>query len=593
MIPEPIKLSYRKDIDGLRAVSVLAVILYHMGYLKFGYLGVDVFFVISGFLITNILYTSLENQSPSILNFYNRRIRRIVPLVLVINLVALILGLLLMLPYDLDKLVQSIIATNFFGNNILELFTTNDYWQVANEYSPLMHTWSLGIEEQFYLFYPFIFLLFKGRFSKLLLPFLVVATLISLTLFFIGHDTSQKFYLLHFRFFELSLGGILSIMLMKFKIPKAWTILLVLAFIISVVLSVFANQESFLIISVVILTLALLHINSNGTVQFLKPLLENKMMVLIGKMSFSLYMWHQLLLAFIRYGYIDQLLWWHCVIIGFIIFALSFLTYQWVEGPFRDINKVNNRKFYSIIGITFLLINLAAGYIYLQGGVIKDIPELGIKKGDAYRNMHLDYNTRHIALKSDFKNNSKVKVFVIGNSFSRDWINVMMASTSAEKFDYFYQSSFPKQQASIKRMQNADVIFIGSINKNEIDAFANEHHIDLKKIFYIGLKNYGINNGLIYNTKHDANYCIQKLALSSTIINKYKKEKKLWGSRYIDLIGMVKDQDNRIPVFTPDCKFISQDCKHFTPAGAQYYANLIDSEKYDFTFNNLMKNKSQ
>lgn len=156
MDQQPIKLKYRKDIDGLRAISVIAVVLFHMQYFKLGYLGVDVFFIISGFLITSILYKSREGNSLSLAHFYNRRIRRIVPLVLVINIVGIALGLILMLPYDLDKLVQSVIATNFFGNNILELYTSKDYWQIANEYSPLMHTWSLGIEEQFYLFFPFV-----------------------------------------------------------------------------------------------------------------------------------------------------------------------------------------------------------------------------------------------------------------------------------------------------------------------------------------------------------------------------------------------------------------------------------------------------
>jgi len=158
-------LKYRKDIDGIRAISVVAVILFHMGYFPLGYLGVDVFFVISGFLITSILYSDLIMNKLSIRRFYMRRIRRILPLVLVVNVVALLIGVFVMLPYDLDKLCQSVIATNLFGNNLLEYVSSGSYWSLRNEYRPLIHTWSLGIEEQFYLLYPLLFLVaLKNKF---------------------------------------------------------------------------------------------------------------------------------------------------------------------------------------------------------------------------------------------------------------------------------------------------------------------------------------------------------------------------------------------------------------------------------------------
>ena len=205
----PIK--YRKDIDGLRTISVLAVILFHMGYLPNGYLGVDVFFVISGFLITKIVYGQSLGNNFSIIDFYLRRIRRIIPLVLFICFVVLILGIALMLPGDLKSVSQSIIATNLFSNNILLLLTTADYWNVVNDLKPLMHTWSLGVEEQFYFLYPIVFLLCKGNRSKFILPILVVLTLISFFLFLSSDNESLKFYSIQFRFFELAIGGIGSI----------------------------------------------------------------------------------------------------------------------------------------------------------------------------------------------------------------------------------------------------------------------------------------------------------------------------------------------------------------------------------------------
>ena len=157
---------YRTDIDGLRAIAVISVILFHLKYISNGYLGVDVFFVISGYLITSIIYKEVESNSFSILKFYEKRIRRIIPLVLFTSFVAFILGLFFMLPDDLENLSQAVFASNFSVNNILMRITSSDYWAIKNDYKPLMHTWSLGIEEQFYLFYPFIFFFLKGKKSS-------------------------------------------------------------------------------------------------------------------------------------------------------------------------------------------------------------------------------------------------------------------------------------------------------------------------------------------------------------------------------------------------------------------------------------------
>ena len=175
---------YRTDIDGLRAIAIIPVILFHLGYLSNGYLGVDIFFVISGYLITGLVYNEVTENKFSVLKFYERRVRRIIPLVLFTTLIAFILGLIFMLPDDLENLCQSVFASNFSANNILMRITSSDYWAVRNDYKPLMHTWSLGIEEQFYLLYPVIFFFLKGEKKKFILPLLIFLTFFSLTAFF-------------------------------------------------------------------------------------------------------------------------------------------------------------------------------------------------------------------------------------------------------------------------------------------------------------------------------------------------------------------------------------------------------------------------
>ena len=195
------------------AIVVIAVIIFHFGALPNGYLGVDIFFTISGYLITGIIYREISENRFSITNFYLRRTRRIIPLSLFIISVSLAIAIVVMLPDDMENFAQSVIATNFFSNNILQAITTKNYWDVVNEFKPLMHTWSLGIEEQYYLLYPLLFLLVAKQHRRWLLPILIALTIFSLLLYFSSFKEHEKFYLIPFRFFELSLGGIAAICL--------------------------------------------------------------------------------------------------------------------------------------------------------------------------------------------------------------------------------------------------------------------------------------------------------------------------------------------------------------------------------------------
>ena len=249
---------YRKDIDGLRAIAVVAVIAFHFGFLPNGFLGVDVFFAISGYLITGIIYREISNNQFSIINFYLRRTRRILPLTLFIVLVALLIGLFVMLPDDLENLAQSVVATNLFGNNVLQAVTTKNYWDVVNEFKPLMHTWSLGIEEQYYIAYPLLLLLIGKHHKKWLLPALTILGIISLALYFSPFKEFYKFYYLPFRFFELALGGIAALYLKDKVVIHNYSAV----FVSGLILILFIDQgflpSQFALIVAVLLTLAVI-----------------------------------------------------------------------------------------------------------------------------------------------------------------------------------------------------------------------------------------------------------------------------------------------------------------------------------------------
>jgi peptidoglycan/LPS O-acetylase OafA/YrhL len=156
--------AYRPEVDGLRALAVVPVILFHAGVPGFagGFVGVDVFFVISGYLIASIIYDEILEQRFSMVTFLERRARRIIPALYAVLLVSLPLGWFFMLPDNFENLGQSVVATVGVSNNIL-LWLTSGYWDLANEYKPLLHTWSLGVEEQFYLVFPLILLWLAPR----------------------------------------------------------------------------------------------------------------------------------------------------------------------------------------------------------------------------------------------------------------------------------------------------------------------------------------------------------------------------------------------------------------------------------------------
>lgn len=561
---------YRKDIDGLRAIAVIAVILFHFGYLPMGYLGVDVFFVISGFLITGIISRELAESTFSIRQFYLRRVRRIIPLVLFINLVCLTIGLMVMLPDDLENLAESVVATNLFSNNILQAITTKNYWDVVNEYKPLLHTWSLGVEEQFYLFYPFLLLLFR----KWIRTAIIVLTAVSLLLFFLPFPPHHTFYFIQFRFFELSAGGIAALFLRPAAAPGKYRGVLI-ALLLLVLSGLMPLPEKAALCTTVLVTLSLL-VAGNNSSKASKFLLQNPSMVFVGKISFSLYMWHQPILAFTRYLVTSHLTPAISVAIISVIVVLSVITYFAIEQPFRNKTRMPNARILWITGLAFLLSTGVGFYIYQSAGILYAVPELDVTPESRQHNQHAKYNDRIGEYDNFFTDNSKTNLLVIGNSFARDWANILLESKVAQRISISYVYD-PLECADIdKRLHAADYVFFSEISRDWMNNFLALHPFDTSKVQVVGTKNFGKNNGIFFNYKGEDRYQ-QRTNIDAAILAANETGKKEWGHRYIDLIGLVINSDSTMPVFTPEGKFISQDCRHLTKRGAQYYAHLLNN----------------
>ncbi len=216
---------YRQDIDFLKGIAILGVVLYHIGILPAGYLGVDIFFVVNGFLVIPSLCTKLENGEFQYWFFIKRKLMRMYPLLLAACTISLILAIFFMLPDDLLTTAESVVASLFFLNNGLSLFLTGDYWDWTNDFKPLMHIWYLAILVQIYFILPCLMLLgnkiakkinlSKGVVYKTILIFISILSVI----LFINPNLSSwnRFYLVQYRIFEFTVGGIAGVFCNEYR----------------------------------------------------------------------------------------------------------------------------------------------------------------------------------------------------------------------------------------------------------------------------------------------------------------------------------------------------------------------------------------
>lgn len=208
----------RNDIDFIKGIAIIAVVLYHVGILPYGFLGVEVFLVISGFLLIPKLLRQISGNEFHYFQWLFKHLYRIWPITLVASIVCLIIGYFTMIPDSYENLSESVVASNFFANNILSAITTKNYWDVSNEYKPLMQMWYLGIITQFYVTLPLILIAykkifhFKNNINKTYYCTIGLLGLISLAIYLIpGIAYTQKFYILPCRLWEFILGGIVGI----------------------------------------------------------------------------------------------------------------------------------------------------------------------------------------------------------------------------------------------------------------------------------------------------------------------------------------------------------------------------------------------
>lgn len=376
-------LRYRPEVDGLRAIAVLPVLFFHAGFSAFqgGYVGVDIFFVISGFLITSIILAEKESGTFTLSSFYERRARRILPPLMFMMVVCALIAWLSLSPPDLRLLGQSMVAVTLFGSNVL-FWRESGYFDRAAELKPLLHTWSLGVEEQYYVIFPLLLMLLWRMGRAKMAGALAIGLIASLGLavWFTRASPVAAFFLLPTRAWELGVGSILAFGVLGS--PDRWgprmADLASLAGVVLIALGVFTFDAStpFPGLHALVPTVgAALLIWSAHPGTMVGRVLSSKPLVLIGLISYSTYLWHQPLFAFARHITTDEVspLIYSALIA--VSLALGFVSWKAIEAPFRDRRRIQRKPLVAFcLGSSFLVAGFGVA-AYLTGGFPVRLPD--------------------------------------------------------------------------------------------------------------------------------------------------------------------------------------------------------------------------
>jgi len=480
MISKSIK--YRADINGLRAIAVILVIFFHFypRLLSGGFVGVDIFFVISSYLITTIIIKEIYTGTFSFRNFYSRRIRRILPLLFTVLFVTFVLAYFIFLPPEFDSFSQSLLSACVSLSNIYFL-NANDYFALNSNQLPLLHTWSLGVEEQFYFLWPLLlFVVIKYIKNKyvlgliMLLIFagsLIFAVRCSVTLppppksyehftmlapysYGVRLGTNYGYYTIFSRAYELMLGAILALGIYSRKInflensPNKTLIanFFALVGIILIIGSGFLMNEKSRFpgwIALIpdlgaVLCIYAGYVSSNNIIS---KILSTKLLVSIGLISYSLYLWHWPVLAFYRYLTPSaEIPFTRAIILSLIILAISVLTYFYIEKPVKKEKTHFSKLFLKYQVVPLLLLSFPAYYAVQSFGYQQRLSKEVVFLSNKYCFSNMDYN--HL--------DSTDNTCIVGDTTAKPTKILLFGDSYAAQFASFFDTLGKKYKFSVK-----------------------------------------------------------------------------------------------------------------------------------------------
>ena len=607
------KFTYRPEIDGLRAIAVTAVIIYHakvnfFGHQLFGggFIGVDIFFVISGYLITSIILNELLTKgSFSFKYFYERRIRRILPVLLFVMLASLPFAWIYLVPSGIIDFSKSILYSIGFGSNFYFHYSGQEYGNLSGSFKPFLHTWSLSVEEQYYILFPIIILFTFKYIRKYLINILIIGFITSLLLadWTSKNYSSVSFYFLHTRMWELLAGSLLAYFESKIGRSTKFTILnQKLPFIGLILIGysfLFFNDGMFhpsfyTLLPIIGVSLIIWFSNEN---ELITKILSTKLFVGVGLISYSLYLWHYPIFSFVKInGVLSGNIMGKFYLIP-IVLILSVFSYYLIERPFRN-------KKYSFKKVSIFLIFLLSTLLIFNLLVIENngYP----KRFEKLKKINKNYNPDNIFLAKTrmgvFNINKKFNtknfnILIAGDSFAEDLYNSLnLNSHRYNGVDFFHDGydynlitndeliknsdmviySYDWNDARLKNLKN-DLRQIQNLNANiAITSSSNEYKVssglytllDYKILFeknffdYYGLKKLYFRNRLI-DSKSNIN---QKLKKFTT------KEKLKYLNREDFMCEILKNQCDYVD---KDGNKLLYDYGHYTKYGAKFFGKKI------------------
>ena len=581
-------LTYRVELDGLRAIALLSVVIFHFHptVCPGGYIGVDIFFVLSGYLISSIIYKSTQEHSFRIRTFINRRVRRLIPALVCVITLSIPFASLWMLPDELKSFGQSVVATTLAANNIL-LVLTSGYWALASEFKPLLNTWSLGVEIQFYTVFPpiFFFALRQKKYAPhLILVLLAVGSLIWAQ-FALTYAPKSAFYLLPSRAWEFLCGAIIPLTAIENYSRTQCrffgeTVAIVGAS--GILVSVLTFDQTTAhpglitllpVISTVLLIAAPLDNTTVGKI------LKLKWLTYIGLSSYSIYLWHFPILAFARIRAASEASMpsVNTLLAASIIAGIA--SYLLIEKNFRNETFISNRKFYKILTPTLAGLILTGAILHLKQGFPGRLSSQPINFSDAT----IAFNERAYAHRSlNFPKNGRINLLVIGNSYARDFVNLFFqrydrgSVNLVYRDDVNYDLSTEATGIHASLLHDASIIVLASdqvllpfIKENKLYA-----HQKNKKVYYLGTKHFGWNLNWIVQVPLTQRENLSNDLIDSVISAENAMKNSTSPEEYISILERICD-NGRIPVTDSDGNLLSQDRKHLTNWGVKYIAERV------------------
>ncbi|MBK3464562.1 acyltransferase family protein [Pseudomonas sp. MF6776] len=613
-------LTYRREVDGLRALAVLPVILFHAGFgiFKGGFVGVDVFFVISGYLITSILLSEKERGTFSLLKFYERRARRILPALFVMMVVSMFFAWIWLLPRDMKDFSGSLAAVSIFSSNIF-FWNASGYFDTAAELKPLLHTWSLAVEEQYYLLFP-VFLMATWQLGKKFIIYTLLLIFIASLLaaqINVNEYPAATFYLLPTRAWELVMGALIAFYLFGGNDKKLGQFTAQfgagVGFLLIVFSAVYFDKNTpFPSFYALVPTVgAALVILCATPTTFVGKLLGAKIFVAVGLVSYSAYLWHQPLFAFARYKISPNLSLEVIAVLLLLTAICAYLSWRFIEGPFRQARAFSPKQvasFSALVPVCCLTFGFA-GYATEGNFARYDAASMDILAFTEEKSDFVWAKADKLGLK-DFDGGADNKILVIGDSMAADFINVLHETEYYDKSDIsFYRLEYAcgnlyldesfidkvdpdhRQQClngnwydkdKLKKLLvEADRVILVSVwTPWQIELLGKslynlERDFGKDKFFVVGRKFFGVvdllklsslnfDQRISYRSSQDAGIDYINKLLSSAV----KKD------RLLDLESSIC-QDGQCPLFDMNGKLMSSDGSHLTPAGAKYVAEKI------------------